>query len=458
MPKLLKGAFIVNEGKLTQGDVLIKGQRIEQIDSTIVYNGRVEEIDAEGLHLMPGIIDDQVHFRTPGLTHKGTIETESRAAIAGGVTSYIDQPNVDPQTLTIELLREKKGIARRTSYANYGFNIGASNKNIDELKRANEKFPSEFAANKIFMGSSTGDMLVDVREILEQIFQLPKLNITHCEYEPLIIQNTEKQKAVHGEDIPFELHGVIRNEEVCLISSMLAVELARKHNARLHLYHMSTFQELQLFLQEQKLALIDKRLTGEACIPHLLFSSNDYKRLGSLIKQNPAIKGPEHMPEIFAALLDNRLDVIATDHAPHTWEEKQNKYLKSPSGAPWVQHSVPAGLQLFGVERIAKYVEKACHNPAILFGIEQRGFIREGYFADLTLVDMKAPWKVTPQNILYKCGWSAFEGHTFEPRVVSTFVNGVHVYDDLKKSPTGLGTILVDPNSTMPSLALEFNR
>ncbi len=403
---------------------------------------------------MPGIIDDQVHFREPGLTHKGSIGTEARAAVAGGVTSFFEQANTDPQTLTIQLLRDKKRIASGTSLANYAFTLGASNNNLDELKLADEKYSAEFAGIKIFMGSSTGNMLVDKPEVLESIFKLCKIKITHCEDEGIINRNTEQQKAQYGDNIPFEMHPIIRNETACLKSSTFAVDLARKFNSRLHVYHISTTEELSLFLHELEVELKDKLVTSEVCIPHLFFSSDDYQRLGSLIKQNPAIKDPRHRKELLLALLEDILDVIATDHAPHTLEEKGRPYTTCPSGAPWVQHFVPAGLELFGENRIAKFVEKACHNPAIIFGVEKRGYLREGYYADMTLVDMNSPWKVSKENILYKCGWSAFEGHTFNTRVCATFVNGNLVYDDLQRSQTGLGTIVTQETG----MALRFNR
>lgn len=442
---LIKNARIVNEGTVTQGDVLIARGRIERIDQLISpRNNEIKVIDAAGAFLLPGVIDDQVHFREPGLTHKGDIYSESRAAVAGGITSYIEQPNTNPQAATIELLEEKFALAAEKSLANYSFNLGATNKNLEELKRADK---AKHAGIKIFMGSSTGNMLVDDHAVLEKIFsEVDHQIITHCEDEATIKASLERFKEEYGNDIPPSAHPLIRSEEACYLSSSFAVELAKKHNTRLHVYHLSTAKETELF--SNKIPLGKKRITAEACVHHLWFSDKDYETKGNLIKWNPAVKTEADREGIWAALLDDRIDVIATDHAPHTLEEKRNAYLGAPSGGPLVQHALPAMLEfaLKGILPIEKLVEKMCHNPAILFGIKERGYIREGYHADLVLVDTHRPWNVNEENILYKCGWSPFLGQQFKSRVLHTFVNGHLAYSG--------GTF----NETQKGSRLEFER
>jgi dihydroorotase len=426
---LIKGAHVVNEGKIAQLDVLINGNFIEKIAPQI-SDSSATEINAEGLHLFPGLIDDQVHFREPGLTHKANIASESAAAAAGGITSFMEMPNTVPNTLTQELLEEKYAIAAKTSAVNYSFFMGASNDNIEEVLKTN---PKNVCGVKVFMGSSTGNMLVDNRSTLEQLFsKCPMLIATHCEDEATVRANLEKAKQQYGEDIPIEMHPVIRDEEVCYLSSSMAVELAKKHNTRLHILHISTAKETYLF--DNSIPLKDKRITAEACIHHLWFSNEDYTAKGNFIKWNPAVKTAADRDEILRAVLDNRIDVIATDHAPHTLEEKQNSYLKAPSGGPLVQHSLVALLDLYHQGKISleRIVEKASHNVATLFRIEKRGFIREGYFADLVLVDLKTPNTVDKNNLLYKCGWSPFEGHTFKSSIHTTIVNGNVVYSNGK--------------------------
>jgi dihydroorotase len=433
---LIKGAHVVNEGKIAQLDVLINGNFIEKIAPQI-SDSSATEINAEGLHLFPGLIDDQVHFREPGLTHKANIASESAAAAAGGITSFMEMPNTVPNTLTQELLEEKYAIAAKTSAVNYSFFMGASNDNIEEVLKTN---PKNVCGVKVFMGSSTGNMLVDNRSTLEQLFsKCPMLIATHCEDEATVRANLEKAKQQYGEDIPIEMHPVIRDEEVCYLSSSMAVELAKKHNTRLHILHISTAKETYLF--DNSIPLKDKRITAEACIHHLWFSNEDYTAKGNFIKWNPAVKTAADRDEILRAVLDNRIDVIATDHAPHTLEEKQNSYLKAPSGGPLVQHSLVALLDLYHQGKISleRIVEKASHNVATLFRIEKRGFIREGYFADLVLVDLKKPNSVDKSNLLYKCGWSPFEGHTFKSSIHTTFVNGTIVYSNGKVTPNVRG-------------------
>lgn len=429
---LIKQARVINEGKITTQDVLIRGQRIERIDPEFSVPFKVEEINAEHLHLMPGIIDDQVHFREPGLTHKANIYTEARAGVAGGVTTFMEMPNTEPPACTIELLEQKYDIASRTSLANYSFYMGTNHHNIDELMKVDK---TRVCGIKIFMGSSTGDMLVDDPEVLEQVFSKRNdiLITTHCEDDRLVKQRTELYKAKYGEDIPFECHAEIRNEEVCLNSSSYAVELAKKFNSRLHVFHLSTANELILFRND--IPLKDKRITAEICVHHLWFDKSDYARLGSRIKCNPAIKEAHHKKALFEALLDDRLDVIATDHAPHTIEEKSNKYLKAPSGLPLIQHSLNMMLDFHQQGRISleRVIEKMCHAPAICFEVKDRGYLREGYFADMVLLDLNKSYTVTGApspnaNVLYKCGWSPLEGYTFKGAVDTTFVNGFAVY------------------------------
>jgi dihydroorotase len=385
-------------------------------------------IDASGKYLIPGLIDDQVHFREPGLTHKATIDSESRAAVAGGITTFIEMPNTVPQATNQQLLQDKFNIAEKTSYANYSFMFGGTNDNLEELLKTD---PKTVAGIKLFLGSSTGNMLVDNLEVLEKIFSSTKLIISvHCEDEETIKKNTAEHKAQYGEHIPIELHPVIRSEEACYLSSSRAIELAKKTGARLHVFHVSTAKETTLFRND--IPLEEKQITSEVCVHHLWFSDQDYKEKGTHIKWNPAVKTAADRQGLWKALLDDRLDIIATDHAPHTLEEKSNSYLKAPSGGPLVQHALLALLEKVSekVISIEKLVEKACHNPAIIFQIENRGFIREGYYADLVLIDLKAPQTVCKENILYKCGWSPFEGTTFSSSVTHTFVNGVLMYHE----------------------------
>jgi dihydroorotase len=424
---IIKNAFVVNEGKIFSADVLLEGGRISKIGVDISTAG-AEVIDATGKYLFPGVIDDQVHFREPGLTHKGEIYTEAKSGVAGGITSYMEMPNTVPNTLTQELLEEKYQAASQKSLANYSFFMGASNDNLEEVLKTD---PEKVCGLKIFMGSSTGNMLVDKKEVLENIFANSKMLIAaHCEDEATIRANTEKAKAEYGEDVPIEMHPVIRNEEACYKSSSFAVELARKHNARLHILHISTAKELSLF--ENKTPLKDKKITSEACIHHLWFTDEDYKDKGSLIKWNPAVKKQSDRDAIRQAVNNGTIDVVATDHAPHTIEEKQNKYFKAPSGGPLVQHALVAMLDMYhkGIFSLEKIAEKMSHYPAILFRVRERGFIREGYWADLVLVDLNNSWTVNKENIFYKCGWSPFEGHTFKSKVTHTFVNGHLVYNN----------------------------
>ncbi|MEL4306933.1 dihydroorotase [Joostella sp. CR20] len=418
---LIKNATIVNEFKTFEGDVLIEGEFIKKI-GTDISDDTATVIDAKGKLLMPGVIDDQVHFREPGLTHKGNIASESRAAIAGGVTTFVEQPNTNPQTVTIEKLEEKMEIGKQTSFANYSFMFGGTNDNLEELKRLDK---NACAGVKLFLGSSTGNMLVDNEEVIEKIFSNTEMVISaHCEDETTIKNNLEKYKAEFGDDIPIKYHPIIRSEEACYLSSSRAIELAKKTNARLHVFHVSTAKETNLFRND--IPLEEKRITAEVCTHHLWFSDADYAQKGTFIKWNPAVKTAEDRAGLWEALLDDRIDVLATDHAPHTLEEKQNIYTSAPSGGPLVQHTLAALLAKVKEGKISleKLIQKMCHNPAILFNIEKRGFIREGYFADLVLVDTQQNWTVDKSNILYKCGWSPFEGTTFNSKVTHTFVNG----------------------------------
>ncbi len=431
---LIKNAKIVNEGVITEGDVFIEDGIITEIASSIsAKSPDLSIIDAEGNYLLPGLIDDQVHFREPGLTHKETIKTGSMAAVAGGITSFFEMPNTQPQTTTIELLEEKFRLAEETSYANYSFMFGGTNTNLEEIKKID---PRTTAALKLFLGSSTGNMLVDDEKVLEKIFkESPLIIAAHCEDEATIQKNLQEQIERYGEDIPIELHPVIRSEEACYISSSKAVALAKKTGARLHVFHVSTAKELKLF--DSKKDLKNKKITAEVCIHHLWFNDSDYLKKGNFIKWNPAVKTKKDQEALLKGLLEDKLDVLATDHAPHTKEEKQGVYTKAPSGGPLVQHALPALLQMYHQEKISleKIVEKFCHNPAILFQIEKRGFIREGYKADLVIVDLNAPWAVQPSNTIYKCGWSPFDGTTFKSRVTHTFVNGNLVYKNFKFNP-----------------------
>ena len=423
---LIKSATIVNENKLVVGDVLVKDGVIERIDKQIDTKAD-REINAEGLYLFPGCIDDQVHFREPGLTHKATIYTESRAAVAGGITSFMEMPNTVPNTLTQELLDEKYQIAAKTSPANYSFFMGASNDNIDEVLRTDT---ANVCGVKVFMGSSTGNMLVDDPKTLENIFsKSPMLVATHCEDEATIRRNLAHYKELLGDNIPVTLHPKIRSEEACYLSSSMAVELAKKHGTRLHILHISTEKETWLF--DNSVALKDKKITAEACINHLWFTDKDYETKGNFIKWNPAVKTENDREGILKAVLDGRIDVIATDHAPHTFEEKSLPYLQAPSGGPLVQHALPAMLELYHQGKISleKIAEKMAHNVADCFRIEKRGYVREGYWADLALVNLNTPWTVTRDNILYKCKWSPFEGTTFQSSIAATIVSGNLVWE-----------------------------
>ena len=428
MKTLITNANIVNEGKTFRGNILIEGEIISKISESKIQTSAEKIIDAKEKFLLPGIIDDQVHFREPGLTHKAEIYTEAKAGVAGGVTSYMEMPNTVPNALTQELLEEKYKRASEVSLANYSFFMGASNDNIDEVLKTN---PKNVCGVKVFMGSSTGNMLVDNKTTLENIFSKCKLLIaTHCEDEATIRANMEKFKQKYGEDIPIECHPQIRSEEACYKSSSLAVELAKKYNTRLHILHISTAKELELF--DSKTLLKEKRITAEACIHHLWFSEEDYKIKGNLIKWNPAIKTKKDRDAILRGVLENKIDVICTDHAPHTLEEKKQSYFKAPSGGPLIQHSLIAMLEFVHQKKltIEKVAEKMSHALADCFQIERRGYIREGYFADLVLVDLNSPWTVDKSNILAKCGWSPFEGTTFHSKVTHTFVNGHPSYEN----------------------------
>lgn len=427
---ILRSATIVNEDKQQVADVYIKDGIIQKIGANLSAVENTQEYNLEGKYLLPGCIDDQVHFREPGLTHKANIGTESRAAVAGGITSFMEMPNTVPNALTQELLQDKYDIASKTSIANYSFFMGASNDNLDEVLKTDGK---NVCGVKIFMGSSTGNMLVDREQTLEGLFAKvpPMLIATHCEDEATVRANIEKYKAIYGEDVPVELHPIIRSEEACYLSSSLAVRLAKKFNTRLHILHISTAKELELF--DNTVPLEQKMITAEACIHHMWFSDEDYKSKGNFIKWNPAVKTANDRDAIFQGVLDNKIDVIATDHAPHTIEEKGQSYFKAPSGGPLVQHALQAMLEKVkqGKITIERVVEKMAHAPAILFKIEKRGFIREGYFADLVVVDA-IPQTVSKENLLYKCGWSPFEGTTFSHSIVKTFVNGNLVFDNGK--------------------------
>jgi dihydroorotase len=423
---LIKAATVVNEGRRYVSDVLVNNGLIERIDSHIDIKAD-QEINAEGLHLLPGLIDDQVHFREPGLTHKADIYTESRAAVAGGITSFMEMPNTVPNTLTQQLLADKYETASRKSLANYSFFMGASNDNLEEVLKTDSK---NVCGIKVFMGSSTGNMLVDNPTTLENLFaNSPMLIATHCEDEHTIQKNLAYYKGLLGDNIPVALHPKIRTNEACFLSSSMAVDLAKKHNARLHILHISTAKETGLF--DNTVALKDKRITAEACVHHLWFSDEDYATKGNLIKWNPAVKSAEDREAILKAVLDGHIDVIATDHAPHTIEEKALPYLQAPSGGPLVQHALPALLELYHQGKISleQIAEKTAHNVATCFQIEKRGFVREGYWADLVLVNLNKPWEVTHENILYKCSWSPFEGQTFRSKVSYTIVSGKLVYD-----------------------------
>lgn len=434
---LIKNARIVNEGRQFEGDVLIKGERIAQVGGDISADG-AEVIDADGMLLMPGMIDDQVHFREPGVTHKGDLATESSAAVAGGITTVMEMPNTKPQTVTLDALRDKYVMASGRVRTNYSFYLGATNDNIDEIRGLR---PDETCGIKVFMGASTGNMLVDDPGVLEQIFRdAPTLIATHCEDTPTILANEAKYREQYGDDIPMRLHPVIRSEEACWKSSSMAVGLARKHGARLHVLHLTTERELELF---DRGPVENKQITAEACVHHLYFSEADYEKRGTFIKCNPAIKKSSDRSALRAALAEDRLDVIATDHAPHTLEEKSEpSYFKSPAGLPLVQHALAMALELVHDEvlTLPQLVHKVSHAPAMLFNVAERGYIREGYFADLTLVDMLHPHRVERDEVLYKCGWSPLEGDVLRSRAMTTIVNGRVAYRDgrFPGEPNGL--------------------
>lgn len=441
---LLLNTRLVNEGRIIDADVFIENGLITQIGNGL--SGRVADriIDANGQFLLPGVIDDQVHFREPGLTHKATIRTESRAAVAGGVTTYMEMPNTVPNALTQSLLADKYEIAAQTSFANYSFFMGASNDNLVEVLKTN---PHEVCGIKIFMGSSTGNMLVDNERVLEELFrESPMLIATHCEDEHAIRANTARYREEYGDSATAKLHPLIRDEEACLKSSSMAVELAKRHNTRLHILHISTADELSLFRND--IPLTEKRITSEVCVHHLWFDSRDYEQLGNLIKCNPAIKGPEHKTQLLAALLDDRLDIIATDHAPHTWDEKQQLYWQAPSGLPLVQHPLLMMLEFVNQGKLSleTMVRKMSHAPADCFQIDRRGYIREGYWADLVLVDTNRTTDVSRESLFYQCGWSPLEGYQFKAAVTHTIVSGELVYDN--------GIIQVD----RAGQRLRFNR
>lgn len=418
---LIKNGTLVNEGLCLVQDLLIENERIQKIGKNL-SDADAKIIDATGCYVFPGVIDDQVHFRDPGVTYKGSIATESKAAIAGGVTSFIDQPNTKPNAVTQEILEEKYQIAQNSSFANYSFMMGGTNDNLDQVLKTN---PRNVAGIKLFLGSSTGNMLVDNPEVLEKIFSsTPMLIAVHCEDEQTIKTNLAKAIETYGQDIPIEQHPIIRSAEACYLSSKKAIELAKKTGARLHIFHMSTAKETELFTNN--IPLKDKKITAEVCVHHLYFTDADYATKGNFIKWNPAVKSQTDKDGLWKALLDDRIDVIATDHAPHTLEEKQQKYQQAPSGGPLVQHSLIAMLEFVkqGKLTLEKMVEKMMHNPAILFRIEDRGYLREGYFADIAIVNPNLQQTVSKENILYKCGWSPFEGTVFSSTVLTTIVNG----------------------------------
>ena len=426
---LISNATIINEGTIRKGSILINNSMIEKIiPENMPLPDADNIIDATGKLLIPGVIDDQVHFREPGLTHKGDIHSESRAAVAGGITSFMEMPNTNPQTTTMNALEDKYSLAAEKSYANYSFYFGATNDNGDELVKVD---PKNVCGIKVFMGSSTGNMLVDKDEALSRIFsEAPTIVTTHCEDETTIRKNTEYYKNKYGESISFRYHPIIRSAEACYMSSAKAVELASKYGTQLHILHLSTEKEMSLF--DGNAPLKDKKITGEVCVHHLWFTDKDYDKYGSRIKWNPAVKSQADRDALRAAVNSNKLDIVATDHAPHTFDEKNNTYFKAPSGGPLVQHSLVAMLEMVNQEVFSyeKVIEKMCHAPAVLYRVHKRGFIREGYFADLTIIDPASEWKVSKENILYKCGWSPFEGTTFAHRVTQTFVNGSLVYNN----------------------------
>ena len=426
---LIKNGKIINEGKIYQSDIYIEDEIIKEISPSISLKlSDTLTIDAGGNYVIPGLIDDQVHFREPGLTHKGDIYTESRAAVAGGITSFLEMPNTIPQTITQDKLNEKFTIASKKSIANYSFMFGGTNDNINEILKLD---PKEVPALKIFLGSSTGNMLVDNIDALEEIFLKCNLPIAvHCEDENTIRENLKLYTDLYGKKIPIKFHSKIRNEKACYLSSSMAIDLAKKTGARLHVFHVSTKKETELFLNS--IDLKDKKITAEVCIHHLTFTEDDYKKYGTRIKWNPSIKSSIDQDGLWKALNDDRIDIIATDHAPHTYEEKSNDYLNCPSGGPLVQHSLVTMLEGYHNNKIKleKIVEKMCHNPAILYEIKNRGFIKEGYYADIVIFNLNNPWTVHKNNILYKCGWSPFEGNTFRSRISHTMVNGNIVFNN----------------------------
>lgn len=432
MKSIIRNASIVNEGKYSIADILIKDGRIEKIAPSISFKNQelITEINAEGLYLFPGVIDDQVHFREPGLTHKGTIYSESKAAVAGGITSFMEMPNTIPNTLTQELLEEKYVTASKTALANYSFFMGINQNNLEEALKTNNETVCGITDDGLYFNNDEG-ILANYPEFLEKLFsRTESLVALHSEDDGIIKNNTSLYRGKFGENIPFEYHPKIRSEEACVAATKRVLEIAKKHNNRLHLFHISTVEEANLF--ENILPINEKRITAEACVHHLWFSDSDYAKLGSKIKWNPAVKSEKDKNGLLAALLDNRLDIIATDHAPHTIEEKSGTYFKSMSGGPLVQHALPAMLEFYHEGKISleKIVEKMSHHVAEIYRIKERGYIREGYFADLVLVDLNQKWQVTLKNILYKCRWSPFENQVFKSKIVKTFVNGNLVYED----------------------------
>ena len=435
---IIKNAKIINEQKIFESDILIEGSFITKISESISPNfPNTKIIDAEGNFIIPGLIDDQVHFREPGLTHKGDIYSESRAAVAGGITSYFEMPNTKPNTTTIDQLKNKFDLAKDNSIANFSFMFGGTNSNLDEILKNNTK---EIPAIKLFLGSSTGNMLVDDLDSLENIFSNVEIPIAvHCEDEKTVKENLKMHIDNFGDDIPINYHPKIRSEEACFISSSMAVNLAKKTGARLHVFHLSTAKELELF--SNQIPLSQKKITSEVCIHHLTFSDEDYDKFGSRIKWNPAIKTSNDREKLWEALNNDLIDVVATDHAPHTIYEKQNPYTSCPSGGPLVQHSLVSMLEGYHNEKITleNIVQKMCHNPAILFDIDKRGFIREGFYADLVIFDIKNPWKVSKDNLMYKCNWSPFENKSFRSRVLYTLVNGNIVFSNGKIIESAMG-------------------
>lgn len=437
---LILNGKLINENKIFEADIFIENGFIQKIDKDLQHLNADEVIDASGQYVLPGLIDDQVHFREPGLTHKAEIYTESRAAVAGGITSFMEMPNTVPNTLTQKLLEDKYQIAAKNSLANYSFFMGASNDNLDEVLKTD---PRKVCGVKVFMGSSTGNMLVDNQKTLENIFEnSPTLIATHCESEEIIQANTAKAKAKYGEDVPMSEHPIIRSAEACYASSSFAVDLAKKKGARLHILHISTAKELELFRND--IPLREKKITAEACVHHLWFSDQDYAEKGSFIKWNPAVKTASDRDAILKGVIENRIDVIATDHAPHTLAEKENSYFKAPSGGPLVQHSLVALLDLYHQGKISleKIVEKTSHAVSDLFQIDRRGYLREGYYADIAIVNLNNPWQVSRENVLSKCGWSPFEGHQFKSRVTNTIVSGKRVFSNGEINNIGSGNRL----------------